>query len=136
MLCAVAFSSFVCSLILDLDPYGKSVPNAMFPLLLEAGGSRAYSNVGDDRQNSIIPVLSKVFEKIVAGKLSIFFLNITVCFLFLSFCIRRVWKHVMLCSHCATIYRLLWTGAWRKCLSSCTSQLHLIGLVTTVCCTS
>ena len=36
----------------------------------------------------------------------------------------------MLCSHCLSICRLLWTRVWRKGLLSSTSQLHLIGLVT------
>ena len=44
----------------------------------------ASSDVGDYRPMSITPVLSKVFEKIVAGKLSHFYSE-TVCFLLLSF---------------------------------------------------
>ena len=39
---------------------------------------------------SITPVLSKVFEKIVAGKISIFFWKATVSFFLLSFRIVRV----------------------------------------------
>ena len=42
VLCCVAFqSSFVRSLLLDLDLYGGSYPDGMFPLFLPAGGQGA-----------------------------------------------------------------------------------------------
>ena len=130
VLCSVAFrSSFIRSLLLDLDPYGENNPDGMFSFFykpvarelalkfgcnfrhLVKGGSFPacwriadvvpvpkrflFSEVGDYRPISITPLLLKIFEKIVAGKPSIFF-KVTICFLFLSFCIVRACEHVML----------------------------------------
>ena len=92
------------------------------------------SDVEDYRAISITLVPLKVFEKIVAKKLC-HFLNATAVFL-LSFYIGGAWEHVMLCSHCLSIYRLLWSEARKECLFSWNSQLHLIVLVTAMCCIS
>ena len=51
-------------------------------------------------------VLSKIVEKIVAGRLSLFW-RVTVCVLLLSFRIVGAWEHVMLCLHCLAVYMLL-----------------------------
>ena len=72
-----------------------------------------FFGVGDHRQISITLLLPKIFEKIVAWKLSHFW-RVTVCFLRLSFLIVRGWEHVILCSHCIIIYKLLWTGTRRE----------------------
>ena len=96
-LCSIAFQSrYICSLLLDLDPYGGNYPDGIFPLFYEHVtrelapkfsvifrhllGSRCCPRVkrislleiGDYRHISITPLLSKVFEKIVAGKLRYF----------------------------------------------------------------
>ena len=129
VLCSVAFQdSFVRSLFLDLDPYGENDSDRMNPLFnkqmtweLAFKLAIIFRHLAvvlacwrlADVQSipiSITPLLSNVFEKIVAGKFSIF-CKVTVCFLLLSFHIGRTWEHVMLCSHCLTIYKLLGTGA-------------------------
>ena len=74
------------------------------------------SDFGDYRpiSNTLLP--SKVFEKIAAGKFGHFLESSS---LLLSQCSHRMpWVHVMLCSHCLTVYKLLWTGAWKEGLFS------------------
>ena len=82
-------------------------------------------DIGDYRPISNTPVMSKVFEKIVAGKL---FLERNSMLPPSQFLYQRGLGACDVCLHCLTIYRLLWTGAWREDLFSWTSQLHLIGL--------
>ena len=50
----------------------------------------SFLDVGDYRPISITPLLSKVFEKIVTGKLT-YFSKVTVCILLLSFRTGEVW---------------------------------------------
>ena len=93
------------------------------------------SVVVDYRYVSITPVLSKVFDKAVARKLS----NSLAGNSLLSPSHSRIvetWAQLMLCLHCLTTYRLRWTEDWRKELFSLRSHLHLIGLAIAVCCIS
>ena len=61
------------------------------------------ADVGDCRLISITPFPSKVFEKIVAEKLSHFLDSDSLLLLSrFSYC-----NTMMLCSHCLTIYKLL-----------------------------
>ena len=60
------------------------------------------SDVGEYSPISVTPLISKVFEKIIAGKLSHSLEGTSR----LSFCIKRAWEYAMLCPHCITIYRL------------------------------
>ena len=106
-------------MLLGLDPYGRNDSNGIFPLfykqlvrelavsfrnLVKGSSFPAYWRltdvvpmpkkssswkVGDYRPISITPVLSKVFEKIVSGKLCPFLEGL----LFLSFCIGEAWEH-------------------------------------------
>ena len=73
-----------------------------------------FSDVRDYRSISIMPVLSKVFDMIVDGKLS----NILEFFLLFSFHVVETWEHLMSYLHCLSVCRLLWTGAWREHLFS------------------
>ena len=74
------------------------------------------SDVGDYISISITSLLSHVFEKIVAGKLSNFLKSISL--LPPCFRIGGAWKYAMLCLHCLSIYKLLWTGVWKEGLFS------------------
>ena len=56
LLCAVAFrSSFVCSLLLDLDPYSKNYPDGLCPLF--------YKQVAQE----VAPKLTAIFSHLVKG---------------------------------------------------------------------
>ena len=72
------------------------------------------SVVRDYRLISITFLLSKVFEKIMAEKSSHFLESNSL----LRSPYRKTWEYVILCSHCLTLYKLLWTGAWREGLFS------------------
>ena len=95
----------------------------------------ASSNAGDYRPISIMPVLSKVFEKIVTGKLSNFFKSNSI-HPPSQFSYPR---GLGTCDALLTLshrLQVLWTGAWREDLFSWTSQMHSIRLGTAVCCIS
>ena len=74
------------------------------------------SDNGDYSHISITPVLSKI-GKDSGWEIESFNCKVTICFI-LSFYTGRACEHVMLSSCCLTIYRLLWTGAWREGLFS------------------
>ena len=93
------------------------------------------SDAGDYRPIFIMPVLSKVFEKIVAEKL-FHYLKVSSLLPPLQFLCR---KGLGICDALLTPFtpcRLLWTGAWKEGLLSWTSQLCWIWLVSAVCCIS
>ena len=81
----------------------------------------------------ITAVLSKVFEKIVAGKLS-HYLESNSLLSLSQFSFRwglGTCDALLTLSH--HLQALIWTGAWREGSYSWTSWRHLIGLVTVVC---
>ena len=160
------WSSFICRLLLDLDPYGGNSSD-LFPLVdrqvaqnlapklavilrhlvkrgsflacgrsanvLPVSKGSASLNVWELRPISTMPVLSKVFEKIMAGKLSFLESNSMLFFQFLYHRGLATCDALPTLSHC--LYVAL-NRSWREGLFSYTSQQHLIGLVHAVCCIS
>ena len=91
-------------------------------------------DVGGYRPISITPVLSKVFQNIFPVKLSHYLESNSL--LTPKFSYRR---GLGTCDSLLTLSHHLqaaWTGARREGLYSWTSQQHLIGLVTVICCIS
>ena len=88
-------------------------------------------NTADYRPVLIIPLLPNVFEKIVAGKLSLFLESNGLLPIF-QFSYKKglgTYDALLTLSH---HLQLVWAGTWRKGLFTWTSQLHLIRLVSTV----
>ena len=134
-------------MLLDLDPYGGGDPDGMFPNFYKQMArklapklaevfSPGYTSaeVGDYRRLSITPLLSKVFEKIVARKLN-HFLE--------SYCLlpppQISYRRGLTCDALLTLFHHL-QGAFDRGMERNRVQLHFSAAfdrgVTVVCCIS